>query len=65
MSPIGRSVGTVSRLAESRTKVVHISRAQLLERLAEIDALLDILETHNEDVLRAERSEVAWLLGDK
>lgn len=44
--------------------VVVISREQVLERLAEVDAILDIMESNNENELRAERSELSWLLKD-
>jgi hypothetical protein len=45
-------------------EVVVISREQALERLAEIDAILDIMETYNESELRVEREQITWLLGD-
>lgn len=57
---ISRSVGTVSRLA----KVHVISKAQALERLAEVDAILDMMQENDEIALLAERHELAWLLSD-
>lgn len=44
--------------------VVVISREQILERLAEIDAMLDIMEQNDENELRAEREEIVWVLKD-
>lgn len=41
-----------------------ISREQILEKLAEIDALLDIMALHNENELLAEREHLVWLLKD-
>lgn len=45
--------------------VVTISREQLLRRLAEIDAMLDIMQSNDEVTLMAEREEIAWLLNDR
>ena len=42
--------------------VVVLSRAQVLDRLAELDAMLDIMESNDEAEIRAERSELAWVL---
>jgi hypothetical protein len=52
-------------LLDSDSNIVVISKAQTLERLAEIDAMLDIMESNDEDSLRAERGDLAWLLGDR
>ncbi len=57
MIPIGKSSPLIS-------DVVVLSRAQVLDRLAELDAMLDIMESNNEAEIRAERSELAWLLKD-
>lgn len=45
--------------------VVVVSREQMLERLAEIDAILDMMGQHDEMELIAERSEIAWLLNGR
>lgn len=42
-------------------EIVSINRTQALERLAELDAILDIMDWHNEDEIRAEREHLAWL----
>ena len=63
MSPISRLGETGSQLAET-TRLVTVTREQLLERLAEVDALLDILAEHDETELMIERDRIAWLLED-
>jgi hypothetical protein len=42
--------------------LVEVTEEALLERLAEIDALLDILHEHNETSLMLERDRITWLL---
>lgn len=57
---ISRLVETVSRLANSN--LVTITRAGILERLAEVDALLDIMAEYDETELMIEREHLVWLL---
>lgn len=45
-------------------RLVAITRAQALERLAEVDAILDMLDTYNEEALMVERDQLIGLLGD-
>ena len=44
--------------------LIPITRAALLERLAEIDALLDILAENDELTLYAEREDILRILGE-
>lgn len=46
----------------NRDDVVVISKDMILERLAEIDAILDIMAEHDEMELTAEREHLFWLL---